>query len=617
MYIERLQVESEGFLGGLDVRFSAGLNVIIGARGTGKTSIIELIRYCLDAGAFTEDVRTRGNQQAIAILGGGAVTVSLRDGDTHFDITRSAAGHYSRNEFFSVPCTVLAQSEVEAVGAQASGRLHLIDRFRSDRDADKRKLESVQSRLKSLTVEVSALLGEGRTIIEEIEALGTVDDQLTVARSEQARVLAESEATETQQRDLEALQDAGRIVAARDAVVLASEQRASSFVRELERTRNNSKSLLQQWPPEAGEDLFADSRRRVEEVTAALNNAVAAASELVRDINRAKASTHELRVSVDEQSRNLRQILSSVQAGVGQATRRVAELEERRGKAKALDSLLSERRVQYNELIGERDALYRSLDKQRTDIFEQRRAVAENLTTSLSPIIRVRVSRSEDVGAYRSAIISALRGSGIHYNNLAPQIAREVSPYELTRWVEESDNEALASALGIRPDRAATIIASLSGSSTLASILSAPIEDGVALELLDGLDYKPSDQLSIGQRCTVVLPVLLGNHGDTLIIDQPEDHLDNAFIASTLVSALRNRRTDDQMIFSSHNANIPVLGDADRVVVMQSDGEHGFVKHQGALEESYTVDHITQVMEGGIEAFEARSLFYEQRTEGT
>lgn len=122
MYIERLQVESEGFLGGLDVHFSTGLNVIIGARGTGKTSIIELIRYCLDAGAFTEDVRTRGNQQAIAILGGGAVTVSIRDGDAHFDITRSAAGHYSRNEFFSVPCTVLAQSEVEAVGAQASGR---------------------------------------------------------------------------------------------------------------------------------------------------------------------------------------------------------------------------------------------------------------------------------------------------------------------------------------------------------------------------------------------------------------------------------------------------------------------------------------------------------------
>ena len=47
MHIERLQVEAEGFLSGLDVQFVEGLNVIIGARGTGKTSIVELIRFCL------------------------------------------------------------------------------------------------------------------------------------------------------------------------------------------------------------------------------------------------------------------------------------------------------------------------------------------------------------------------------------------------------------------------------------------------------------------------------------------------------------------------------------------------------------------------------------------
>jgi hypothetical protein len=104
----------------------------------------------------------------------------------------------------------------------------------------------------------------------------------------------------------------------------------------------------------------------------------------------------------------------------------------------------------------------------------------------------------------------------------------------------------------------------------------------------------------------------LGNHGDPLIVDQPEDHLDNAFIASTLVTALKRRDLGDQLIFSSHNANIPVLGEADRVIVMQSDGERGYASHQGELDYPVTVKHITRVMEGGIEAFTTRSEFYER-----
>ena len=51
--IERIQVE-EGFLDGLDLTFVSGLNVLIGPRGSGKTSVIELIRFCLDVKGITE-----------------------------------------------------------------------------------------------------------------------------------------------------------------------------------------------------------------------------------------------------------------------------------------------------------------------------------------------------------------------------------------------------------------------------------------------------------------------------------------------------------------------------------------------------------------------------------
>lgn len=71
MYIKRVQID-EGFLDGVDAYFSSGLNVIIGARGTGKTSLIELIRYCLDVESYTNETGKKSREHALSVLGGGA-----------------------------------------------------------------------------------------------------------------------------------------------------------------------------------------------------------------------------------------------------------------------------------------------------------------------------------------------------------------------------------------------------------------------------------------------------------------------------------------------------------------------------------------------------------------
>ena len=145
-------------------------------------------------------------------------------------------------------------------------------------------------------------------------------------------------------------------------------------------------------------------------------------------------------------------------------------------------------------------------------------------------------------------------------------------------------------------------------------LLAAPVDDDIRLELLDGPEYKRSDQLSTGQRCTVVLPILLEQHDRILIMDQPEDHLDNAFITETVVKALRNRGLSQQSLIATHNANIPVLGDASAVIVMRSDGVNGFADPAGPLEDPEIVEAITDLMEGGREAFHKRAIFYGEFT---
>jgi hypothetical protein len=93
-------------------------------------------------------------------------------------------------------------------------------------------------------------------------------------------------------------------------------------------------------------------------------------------------------------------------------------------------------------------------------------------------------------------------------------------------------------------------------------------------------------------------------------VDQPEDHIDNAFIADTLIQSVLARDPKSQILFSSHNANIPVLGNANHVIQLGSDGKRGFALTSDGLETAEVVKAITSVMEGGLQAFEKRQSFY-------
>ncbi len=608
-HIERLQVEAEGFLAGLDVTFGPGLNVIIGARGTGKTSIVELIRYALEASAFSDEVSMRGSQQAVAILDGGAVTVTVADGDERFTVTRSASGQVTRSAPGDVSCTVLAQNEIESVGAKASGRLHLIDRFRVDRAADERKLNNVRLTLQSLTTEVASVISDGRSLNESIASLEGVTEELEKANAVQNSLLSASAASVEQQAELERLQRAGQLIAIRESTLAGDSTAVERFRLSIQRLASEVPTILSDWPGGGGPDPLQEYRAHLNDIRSALMHIEGDLAAIQLHVRTSQSATEDLRSTVDHQSRQLRQHLENATSGISRAARAVAELEERQGQLHALRSTRDARREQYVRLAGERDALFAELDSDLERIFRDRQRVVDQLNSELSPNIRIRLTKSAEVSGYESAIVAGLRGSGLHYNQLAPAIARSISPLELVSWVETSDVSSLSLALEISVERARAIADSLQDGGT-AGVVSAVTDDGVEIELLDGTEYKPTGRLSIGQRCTVVLPILLRHRGDPLIMDQPEDHLDNAFVASTLVPSLRQRGESDQYIVTTHNANIPVLGEAQRVVVMDSDGERGFARHQGPLDDPETVDAVTSILEGGAAAFARRARFY-------
>ena len=586
-----------------------GLTVVIGARGAGKTSLVELVRFCLGADSFTDEARNRGHQQALSVLAEGQVTVTLSNGSDHSTVARSAIDPSPRSTSDIPEVTILAQNEIEAVGAQSRGRLHLIDRLIPRRTDFDRSDTRLRAEIKSITLEIRDLLIEVDSMEENAADFGDVSEELAAALELEASALESVKATEAERAQLAELQSASSQTKVQQGVY----ERALDELRSMETalgTIAQRSALAEKWPESAGsEDRLSPMRERIAEVQHHLANAQRVLAEITQGIGVNVSRSVEQAIETDQASREIRRRLDAMEEGAGATTRKVAELREKAGQLSALRERLSETRSNAVLCGRRRDELYRSLDNLRQERFEARCSLAEELTDELGPSIQVAASRSEQTRPYADAIISGLRGSGLHYNTLGPEIAISLSPLELMQAVESREPQVIADAVGISRRRASTVIEALK-SSDLASIIAAPIDDGITLELLDGAMFKSSENVSIGQRCTTVLPVLLAKHGGILLVDQPEDHLDNSFIANTVVTALQQRHTEDQLILASHNANIPVLGDADQVVILDSDGKRGFVRHAGSLDDKQSIQGITDIMEGGADAFAKRARFY-------
>ena len=99
------------------------------------------------------------------------------------------------------------------------------------------------------------------------------------------------------------------------------------------------------------------------------------------------------------------------------------------------------------------------------------------------------------------------------------------------------------------------------------------------------------------------------SNNDIIFIDQPEDDLDNKVIYDEVISAIIKKKPHTQFLFATHNANIPVLGDAEKVLVIEFQDTKIDVS-QGNIDLNTTHKQIVDIMEGGTEAFERRKMIY-------
>ena len=402
MFIERVQIE-EGFLDGLDVSFSRGLNVIIGERGTGKTSLIELVRFCLGVQGYTSDATKRSRDHALSVLGSGQVAVTLSDGERRVLVTRTGGDESPRaSESFARPI-IFSQTEIETVGLQAQGRLRLLDSFIGDNRGPDTQEAAIASEVRSQTAEAEALRREIEELahqVQEIPALEKQISEISLKEQQLAKVSAEASDKKTK------LDEISRSLASTAVGVSALER----FHKAVSRWQLSLVSLttgapsVETWPNEAGPDPLAQCRSNIQRAGDYLDKAVQELNQAVQQTEAYLQSSHDNKLKIEEQARQLRKEIDTLQEGAGTTIRHGQQLRERKARLGSLKSVLAERQKSLKSILVKRGVALDKLDAIRQARFNLRNDVARKLAETLGPRIRVKASRAGHFETFAAAI---------------------------------------------------------------------------------------------------------------------------------------------------------------------------------------------------------------------
>lgn len=615
MWVSRVRVTG-GFLEGLDIQLNRGLNVVVGPRGSGKTTLLELIRHAV--GAQHADATKERERQAFlkAVLLDGEVILDIESAEGGRHLVVDATGGGQRSEL-ERSVLVLGQNELEEIASDAPSRLALLD-LRTQEQQELPSLEAAAELTRQIWAtrqEISERQdqAEKRTVlIADQELLRSQESALVGAQDEHLR-LRRAQLTEIEDKLVQSGQQMAELAELDEDVQreASAREKAVSSLRSLV-SRARSLAMPDSAPQDASVSLVA-------QLEAALASVESSGARLLTArgvISVLKSAANATNLSAREAAAPLRDELEKTEAGLGRIT---AQLRNIHVELRALDEndvRITELQDRARELAHTRASLFSEYEAAEEKLFRARAEIASETSSQVANNVVIAVDHLSDSTVFREALQRLLKGSNAR-SQLVDLIADRVLPRQLLQLVETRDAEQLAVVSGSTTDRVQRVIDYLDTPDALSELATIGVADSVDFRLRDGAVDKGVDELSTGQKCAVTLPIILSERERTLILDQPEDHLDNRFLVTNIISGLNSRRDEGaQTIVATHNANVPVLGSADEVVVLRSDGRRGSIDVHGRFDQPDVVDRITRFMEGGKEAFALRSLFYEKYGSG-
>ena len=617
--IKRVRVIG-GFLDGIDLAFTDGLNCIIGPRGAGKTTIIEMIRFGLDdmPGREGDPLRKRIESLIKENLNGGRVEIVIetKEGIT-YTITRVAnessividdTGHpvpgLKVHGGFLFKADVFSQNQMENIAETSHYQLDLLDKFReSDLAQITMELHEIRHNVEANANAQKPLLTKRASLENDLKQLPNLETKLAAYKqtggSDSSEINRGYAHKALRDRELRAIDEVAKVMAnigttIKSVVCKLNFEIDTLFTDEMIAGPNGP--LLKK--------IISDLRGAANKSDARLNEAFEVLRPVYKGLQTEKENLENIHKTQELEFLKGLEKQKQVQTQSAERTKAEKLRNELIFKQRELAEIIR----QIEKLEQDRADLLKQLNQRLDDRFALRSSVAKELNNKLLPNIRVRVQQYGNREDYRLHLETVFRGASMHKSRPASKISAALSPSELVELVKQGDATLLEERCNLGENQAAVALELLGKPDQLFALELMEMDDVPAIELSDRGEYKESSALSTGQKCTVILPILLLESVNPLLVDQPEDNLDNRYVYDTVVENVLRVKRSRQLIFVTHNPNIPVLGDASLIAVMNSNGRQASIVKVGDVDSCK--EDIVNLLEGGEEAFKARQIRY-------
>ena len=649
LIINNITVSKGRFAGrrdALHAEFSPWMTSIIGGRGTGKSTLVEMMRLCLrrdlevpdelqaDLSRFAKVPASRSDSGALTADTQVAVVVN-RDGEC-YRLNWDRAGHGPAIERKSpdghwrpspgdvrtrFPASIFSQKQILALASDPSSLLRVID----DSDtvdgsgiaAKRSEVESTFLRLRSQIRELQSRVSGATRLLGEIEDL---DRKIEVFEKGDHRKTLIAYRRFSRQRTV-------------------IKNRSEDISRTVQRIREAAE---QSEPIDIREDDFEITDRAELGALEWLRKAAQAQSESSRELREVASGLAEFNTQwlsgfsedygrrvgeADLEYEELKQDL----AGVGIAdpdeySKLIQRRQILRGKSKECDESkikIRELEQRAREALAEAEALRLELSRKRKVFVDSVLKGNEYVRISLFALgsdpsaqeASFRKTLSREDGSLERDILSQNRSAGILaklYQDL-PLDSSDERELEIVRRIRQAKTDILSlrdtASAGPHTKWFGNHIRSLPPEALDRIELWQPYDDlRIEYRHPDGSGWSPIQDGSPGQKSAALLAFLLSYGNEPIILDQPEDDLDNHLIYDLIVQQIKACKRNRQVIVVTHNPNIVVNGDTEAVIAMDfQKGQCLILKDgTGCLQERGPREEVCRVMEGGLEAFDSR-----------
>ena len=609
---------TSGFLEGVVVPFHDGLNSILGAKGAGKSLLVEFMRFALDQPPENEEIRADHDSKLEQRLREfGAVEVDVCDESGKALKVKRTLRSVEASPFEDVafsdiarlfPVMFLSQNEIIRIAESPSDQLAFIDRFFDFR--------SYQVTISQLEHDLASL---DKAYADCLRAY------------EENAVLTKS--VNSSQLELNQLNTALKNPVFEEYQKLELKDRAfreqGAYVRQLaEALQAEHDAIEQRAAPTLPDALGSDPALQRARAAATTSKQVALAKieETLKDLQSAQTSIaheyHAWRPDFDKGKLTYEQTVQkeggdykNLAAKRAKVMKELETLQARQVAVKArverMRAVTDARNTKLQELRGVYDAYS-----------GERRAKCAKFEQESSGKLKLTLHEASDRDAFRSSLQGLKRGSYLRDAEVQA-ISKNIDPTtfikSLVVFAVKKDPAVLqdvAVASGLEIERMKTLAEFLLGNMEYEELLqlqykAMPADRPEILYRVASDRFEPLARLSVGQKCTAMLIMALSDGSMPVVIDQPEDSLDIRSVWEDMCKTLRSGKEKRQFIFTTHNASLAVASDSDKFTVMEGDADRGRVVFSGSMDHGPVSDEVLKYLEGGPETYRMKFRKYD------